>query len=145
MTVPQEDAPAAKPNRAGCWIILGLFAAVSVVPLVHDAIYPPKPPTPGDIQAGKAALEAVQEAQIRAKDARALGTALCQQKMICAKLPDIRQECATAGNFDNCIKVKIGDEDYSSVAYCNHGGDLAYTPENMPSPLVCWMRNHGFD
>jgi hypothetical protein len=146
--VIQSTEPSAPFKRN--WIGLAFVALLSAYMLfsvIYGVLYPSSPMTPAQVQE-QVSIQAANSAAIRAtieanKYARNLGTALCHQKTICAKLPNIRQECATAGNFDNCIKVKIGDEDYSSVTYCTNEGNLAYTPENMPDVIDCWFRNHG--
>jgi hypothetical protein len=40
--------------------------------------------------------------------------ALCHQAAACKKYSKVRQECATAGSFKTCLRIKMGDDAYLS-------------------------------
>lgn len=60
---------------------------------------------------------------------------------MCAKYGSARQECATAGNFDHCIAVKMGDIGVNDIDWCSNDGSLAEPPNDMPSRLECAVFN----
>src|SRR5260370_1338965 len=51
---------------------------------------------------------------------------LCQLKSTCVKYAQVRQQCATAGNFENCISVKMGNGFRSSGSGCTDDGNVDY-------------------
>lgn len=69
---------------------------------------------------------------------------LCRLVSICSKFATVRQDCATAGNFDNCVKIKLGEEKFSETTYCTADGRLNYTPSiPVPSKLACLIGSLG--
>ena len=90
------------------------------------------------------AADAIQyrvQAKEREEQARArqeTTKALCRLKDICKQYAEVRQDCATAGNFNNCISVKMGDERFGEVANCANDGSIAsVTSDNVPSRIDC--------
>ena len=48
----------------------------------------------------------------------------------------VRQDCATAGDFQNCIRVKMGSKDY---AHC----DLkVILKTELPGGAACWLHRN---
>ena len=66
--------------------------------------------------------------------------ALCHAQFICAKLSDVRQQCAIAGDFKNCVTVKMGDV-YYDYACLNDGQVAGVDRAKMPNQLECLLRN----
>jgi hypothetical protein len=62
---------------------------------------------------------------------------LCKVKSICAQYGEVRQGCATAGNFENCIRVKMGDENYEFVSSCTNDGHMGASLE--PGAVDCFF------
>jgi len=61
---------------------------------------------------------------------------LCRTKDLCTRYAMSRQECATAGNFDLCLNVKMGD-DVANISGCTNQGKLKSEPPDMPGWLTC--------
>ncbi len=61
---------------------------------------------------------------------------LCHVKSLCAQYSIARQQCAVAGNFDNCVSVKMGN-DLQSVGMCTNEGGLLNSPTDLPSAMQC--------
>lgn len=119
------------------------------VPVAAGSLWTAAHETPQEASVRRAA-EAGDAAQIeiRAKELEEQGRALeehnqqirglCRLKDICAQFSKVRQECATAGSFNNCISVKMGDERYGDVGSCTNNGNIgSVAPENVPSRLEC--------
>jgi hypothetical protein len=47
----------------------------------------------------------------------------CKYAHICTKYASSRQDCATAGNLEKCIEIKMGG-DVHFVAYCTDDGEV---------------------
>jgi hypothetical protein len=63
---------------------------------------------------------------------------VCHIKDVCEMYASARQECAIAGNFELCVRVKVGDANSALIANCSNDGKLlAYRPEDVPSTAVC--------
>ena len=66
---------------------------------------------------------------------------MCRVKAVCERFAAVRQECATAGNFENCVSVKLGDA-ASMIGECTNDGMVATPyPDTVPSAVECWL--HG--
>ncbi|WP_156771681.1 hypothetical protein [Labrys sp. WJW] len=63
---------------------------------------------------------------------------LCPAELACAAFSSARQECATAGDFQNCLSVKLGD-DSKYAPYCTNDGNLnpASVSEELPNYARC--------
>jgi hypothetical protein len=83
-------------------------------------------------QAQKARQEAAQE-----KASQERNRALCKLKSTCEQYGRVRQECATAGSFQTCVRVKMGDENVEEVGSCTNDGHVAYS-EPVGS-IDCWL------
>src|SRR5207245_1277832 len=61
----------------------------------------------------------------------------CRTARICRKYATVRQECAIAGNFKNCVQVKM-NVDYSLLqASCRDDGTLA---SEQPNTIACFFK-----
>ena len=50
---------------------------------------------------------------------------------------------AVAGNFDNCMHIKISDKDWTYMSLCTNDGDVDVPQyvSDMPSEVECAARN----
>jgi hypothetical protein len=70
-------------------------------------------------------------------------TELCDREDFCEAYGETRQACATAGDFANCIRVKIGDKNLGRLGYCANEGGLASPPQDRPSSFECFRHRWG--
>ena len=64
---------------------------------------------------------------------------LCLYKRVCRKYASSRQDCAVAGDFQNCLQIRMGGE-MRFVSECtNDGGIKNLNTDSMPSMLECIM------
>jgi hypothetical protein len=117
-------------------------------------LMPPPPPTSEWIEARKVreAEEAAWVEQRKAEEAeqaketkeakQARRKAYCETADICTKYREVRQECAVAGDFKNCVTVKMGDNmSYAALAMnCNDNGTVRWEPTNAPGAVECFFR-----
>ena len=68
---------------------------------------------------------------------------LCRMPEVCTNYGATRLECATAGNFNNCIHVKMG-RDAWAIDECSDEGELAVPSRDTPGPLECLLRKSDF-
>ena len=60
----------------------------------------------------------------------------CTMRTLCAEYGKVRVQCATAGNYDTCMSVLMGNEPYF---LCNADGTYTGLTENvMPGKLQCF-------
>ena len=61
---------------------------------------------------------------------------VCKMPSICEKYRDVRLQCATAGNFNNCVNVLMDKDGYWG---CDIDGTYTAVPEKlMPNKLQCF-------
>jgi hypothetical protein len=76
-----------------------------------------------------------------AKTKRLSDIYMCRVKRACERYGTVRQECATAGDFNNCISVKMGN-DADKVGQCVNDGSVALlSTDQMPNAVECFV--HG--
>jgi hypothetical protein len=64
---------------------------------------------------------------------------VCRQMAICEQYGQLRQECAVAGNFQDCISAKMGDDKMNyAAARCTNDGHAAYLSE-YPKAADCFL------
>jgi len=76
---------------------------------------------------------------------RAWLKALCKEKSDCEKYVDVRQKCATAGNIDECVRIKMNGEVPGLCSDNGHivsnslfAGRIDFTERNLvPDTLQC--------
>jgi hypothetical protein len=61
----------------------------------------------------------------------------CQLKAACGDYQTARQACAVAGDFSNCLSVKLGPQVYHLQNSCDINGSLLLTTASAPSALHC--------
>jgi len=89
------------------------------------------------IQESERAAHSQREAaqQHRAQQAR-VGQ-LCHLYYVCGGLPKARRDCATSGNFDNCVNIKMEGEDNLWMTECTADGNVVSPPNDMPKRTDC--------
>lgn len=63
--------------------------------------------------------------------------AYCHQAVACEQYSKARQDCAVAGNFQNCVTVKMGVTDVDVSYACTADGNVMYAPPDVPNIWVC--------
>jgi hypothetical protein len=61
---------------------------------------------------------------------------ICAIRLICTNYGRTRQACATAGNFDRCMDIKLGNQS-DARGLCSDDGTMAYPPADMPTVAQC--------
>ncbi len=96
-----------------------------------------------DVSTVKQSTETPQQAQARqlvaeqAQRAKERESQLCSLVPVCRKYGEVRQECAVAGNFRNCVMVKMGNSDFSD---CADDGTIAdASSSETPNRLSCFF------
>ncbi len=118
------------------WVLLfALLAAFAIL----SALHPPPPLTAEQQQARDLAAQRVRDEQT-ARQERV--TSLCRAWQTCQDYSSARQECAVAGDFNNCLRIKLG-EDIARVSDCASDGNLLYPPSDMPNRLECIVHRFG--
>lgn len=84
------------------------------------------------------------DAEVRVRNAE-VRRRLCHLKSMCFEYASARQACATAGNFDNCIMVKMGDDYFSSKDLCLFDGKPSSNLNEMPNEFQCSYQRMIYD
>ena len=122
----------------GPWLLF--LGVVGVLALVVQLIPKPPPPSPEELErrSRQERLEVLalgrEEATKRVREER--DSYLCALKKTCANYATVRQSCATAGDFANCISVKMGQE-ANRVSMCRNDGNLLISPPDLPTDISC--------
>ena len=68
---------------------------------------------------------------------------LCRAAVACKKYSEARLACATAGNFQTCLRIKMGDAaSFSGICSGNDEGAPAVPlPLQTPNAVDCFFRN----
>jgi len=66
---------------------------------------------------------------------------LCVAAAACKKYDTVRLECATAGSFRTCLRIKMGD-DSSYIDACGNGdgAPASPSPPDTPNNFECFFR-----
>jgi hypothetical protein len=67
---------------------------------------------------------------------------LCKEAATCKKYSGAQLECATAGNFKTCLRIKMGDDAYNYANLCSGGdigGPVQPLPADTPNALQCFF------
>jgi hypothetical protein len=103
------------------------------------------PPSPTARTAPTAAEQAAEQqhkavAQL-ASQKRQYERSLCLRASACKRYDTVRLECATAGSFKTCMRIKMGDDaDYSDV--CSgyaQGAPALPNPPETPNIVECFF------
>ena len=64
----------------------------------------------------------------------------------CKKYSAARLDCATAGNFKTCLRIKMGDDAYDYAGACS-GGEIGAAakplPPETPDAIECFFLTFG--
>ena len=113
---------------------------VSGRPFGQDRTKPP--PYPDELRAQQAAQQVAQRRREAEVDHEEMERYLCRVASACKKYSDVRLECATAGNFKTCLRIKMGDDaSYSDICsgYYEGAPAVPLSPET-PNAVVCYFR-----
>jgi hypothetical protein len=123
------------------------FRALLVLGFVAWAIWMGlyiKQPSPRTAREQQATDDAYHQQQLvlqqlqAAQETRSVRTkALCHTASVCRRFTKVRQECAIAGDFNSCLRIKIGDKDIDTAMNCKNDGNLAFPPSDMPTRFEC--------
>jgi hypothetical protein len=127
-------------KRRRSWII---WAAIILLIAWGASLPNPPPETPEQTQARKTAQQAQAKLQAaeaeRRKAAANQVKALCAQQAICTKFAEARQACATAGNYKNCVDIKMGSDATGGLYPCMNDGHIWNEPPDMPNRFQCLL------
>ena len=136
-----HPSPAGGTKDIGCLGIVALCVAIVGLVLISRDWFAP---SPAEVKAYRAETAKRAEAEREAEQNRQFHdqylNGLCHQKAVCKKFAEVRQECATAGSFDTCVTIKLGDADAATINACTNDGEMAYVPKEMPDTIGCWVR-----
>lgn len=118
-------------------LLVAAIALLMTSLFIWAAINPPPEETPAQAQARVAAQQAEAHRQAEAS-ARVLS--LCELQSVCLKYGVARQACAPAGNYDQCMGIKMGGN-FWRVANCTYDGDVRNPPADMPTRVECCLRH----
>jgi hypothetical protein len=127
-------------RRGASTLVLAFIAFVLVVWAIVPQPPPPPPETPAQTQARREAYQA--EVQRREAEAQRQAAAaerkasLCHLQSVCVRYGRARQECATAGDYKNCVDIKMGT-DATDLYPCMNDGGVFNQPSDMPSRVAC--------
>jgi hypothetical protein len=116
------------------------FFALLVVPFLGfviavNLLVPSETPQQRQVAAAQQSAESEQlTAQRRERDEHL--RVACRVKRACEQWATVRQECAVAGNFDNCVNIKMEDKTAVLMDYCTNDGHMGDRSEE-PSALDC--------
>ena len=67
----------------------------------------------------------------------------CQLKAACGEYQTARQTCAVAGDYSNCMSIKLGSRFYALQSNCDSDGNLRLSTANAPPDLRCLLCKKG--
>ena len=113
-------------------IILAYVAFLIWIKFLPEA----PPPTPEELkqQAAERAqwVEGEKNRENRARE----NVYWCSLAGVCSKYAEARDQCAVAGDFTNCLHVKMGKY-WDRVGQCTDDGELIDPPAHVPNTLEC--------
>lgn len=123
------------------FLVIGAIAAIAgIFATVIRYDNPIKPVTEEQREAYKAE-ERQREARktqqrTEAAASRAAQKALCETVNVCKKYGTVRQDCAVAGNFKNCVQVKMNLSYATLETDCKDDGTPRWQPANVSTNAV---------
>jgi hypothetical protein len=122
-------------------LILGILAVVWIAASRPDPVPTETPEqTQARILAQEQNASVMQQQAAQRQIANERTKELCAIKAVCEKYGEVRQQCATAGNYQNCLQIKMGTGDYDKVEACTEDGKPLYiTSANMPDAITCFL------
>jgi hypothetical protein len=120
------------------------WLVVMAVGFTATFIFPTTPPPPPTAQDQAAEQERAQRARFASEAKRAKAERdrdLCQLAAACKRYSEARLECAPAGNFKTCLRIKMGD-DAPYGGMCSGYDEGALSPET-PNVVMCFFLTLG--
>jgi hypothetical protein len=117
-----------------------LLAGIALTIWLAWTGWTPPPSTQERIAAEQVARQQRERARQEAED---LKLDLCRTAAACKKYSAARLECATAGNFRTCLRIKMGEDAYYYSAMCSGGEEGAPAfplPPQTPNAVDCFFR-----
>jgi hypothetical protein len=102
---------------------------------------PPPPPTEEEKQAQYRREQQWARERQQREQRRQYERELCRLAAACEKYSAIRLECATAGNFKNCLRIKMG-ADATYIGPCSgfdEGAPAVPPSPETPNKVQCWF------
>jgi hypothetical protein len=130
--------------RRTLYLVVAVIVGIPLIVAINGMLNPQPPETPAQAEARekeyKRLIAEQAEQDARDKQMSAHKDELCQIKLVCRQYYSARQECAVAGNFDNCVQIKIGNKDTS---FCTNDGGVNEPQyvSDMPNEVECAARN----
>jgi hypothetical protein len=119
--------------------VFGL-CAVGIVAIVAFLIWTAPPRTPAERAADEAASR---QRAAKENDEEQFKLYLCHAAAACKKYSAVRLECATAGSFKTCLRIKMG-EDSGYSDFCSgyvEGAPSVPLPPQTPNAVECFFRS----
>jgi len=120
--------------------IVGLLMPFGMFALVIWLVWTSGPSTPAE-----QAAEAERQAKVKEQNAKLEEQKdfLCRAAAACKKYSEARSQCAVAGNFKTCLRLKMGDDaSYSGMCSGYEDGAAAVPlPPETPNAVDCFFRN----
>lgn len=83
--------------------------------------------------------EAKQAQEVKDEENRNILSERCKIIRICKKFSESRQNCATAGNYNLCLNIKLGNDYNLTNWVCTPDGKPKLEEANIPSRLDCLL------
>lgn len=121
--------------------LVGLGIVFFFVVLIGIAIWgalTAPPPTPEQQAAADERSKATKQKREQKEQREA---ELCHMASACKKYDDVRLQCATAGDFQRCLRIKMGDDaGFSGVCSgYDEGAPAQPLPPETPNPAQCFV------
>jgi hypothetical protein len=130
-----------KSEPKATFYVLGAAAPVFALMVYASVALPPAPIPPPETPAqANARLAAAQLQATVTRQAAERTKMLCALRATCSRYGEVRQQCAAAGDFKNCIRVKMGAGDFDQTDSCTEDGNIAIAPESeIPDRVSCFL------
>ena len=69
---------------------------------------------------------------------------ICEMKTVCESYGKSRNICATAGSINECIKIKMGNANYSKISVCSTDGSVRFPSAEEVSGFQCLKASFDF-
>jgi hypothetical protein len=119
----------------------GIFAATILALPIVGLYYLLLPPPPRETEAQQR-YRLARDAQYAAESAAASKqlteerlqiATLCRAKSLCADYAEVRQTCASAGSYKNCMEIKLGRDKFLDAGQmCTEEGQVNFPPDQLP-------------
>jgi hypothetical protein len=125
--------------------VVGRFWFFLLIALCIGLALTASPPTPAELAAQRE--RDARDVQIKQaeKQREQIKRFLCLEAKACKKYSEARLECATAGNFKTCLRIKMG-EDSSYSDMCSGydvGAPAVPLPRETPNAVECFFLTFG--